>query len=91
MEDIFYQVAKNNINQAISSLNEITDNEKLNELSFSITVNVINAVHSICDYYERFREVKISHEKDLFSQIAIPSRPLFKLKKPSVSSLLEFD
>ncbi len=25
------------------------------------------------------------------SQIAISSRPLFKLKKPSVSSLLEFD
>lgn len=66
MEDIFYQVAKNNINHAISTLNEITDNEKLNELSFRITVYVINAVHSICDYYERFRKVKISQEDDLF-------------------------
>ena len=30
-------------------------------------------------------------DRRIFTQIAISSRPLFKLKKPSVSSLLEFD
>lgn len=65
MRDIFYKVAKNNINIAISTLNELTDNIKLNEMSLNISVAVINAVHSVCDYYERTKEVKISNKDDL--------------------------
>ena len=53
---------------------------------------------SYCSACKIFRSVvKSSIEKENFdvfyleSQIAISSRPLFKVKKPSISSLLEFD
>ncbi len=65
MKNIFYKLAIENINLAIVTLNEITDNIELNKMNLSITKNVTNAVHSIGDYYERIKEAKIYQEDDL--------------------------
>lgn len=65
MKNIFYKLAIENINLAIVTLNEITDNIELNKMNINITKNVTNAVHSIGDYYERIKEAKIYQEDDL--------------------------
>ena len=87
--------------QSTDNLIEVTLNEEINAVMTNDSILPSNKNKAIIErLYDKgiFRlKNSVTIVEDLMSisknttQIAISSRPLFKLKKPSVSSLLEFD
>lgn len=63
---IFYDIVEKNIKVAIDTLYLLTDNTKFEEMHIDISIVIINAVHSISDYYERLDKYKISINDDLW-------------------------
>lgn len=61
---IFYDTALESIEDAIDAIDEITDNEKFNELRIVLFSKVVSAVHQISDYYERIKEHPLPLEID---------------------------
>lgn len=61
---IFYCAALKSIDDAIDAIDEITDNEKFDELKIVLFSKVVNAVHQISDYYERIKEHPLPLEID---------------------------
>lgn len=61
---IFYDAALKSIDDAIGAIDEITDNEKFNELRIMLFSSVVNAVHQIADYYERIKDHPLPLEID---------------------------
>lgn len=62
---IYYSLAKKNINNAINTLNQLTTNVKFAEMHDDIVVGIVNAIHSIVDYYERLDKNMLTYEDDL--------------------------
>lgn len=66
MGSIFYDIVESNIKDAICTLNQLTDNTDFVQMEKIISKVVINAVHSINDYYERIDENMLTKSDDLW-------------------------
>ena len=61
---MFTKVALYNIDAAVKAIEEVTDNTMFSELRESITASIVNAVHSIVDWYERANQEHFSTNED---------------------------
>ena len=61
---MFAEVALYNIDVAIETIEKVTDNTMFSELRESITASIVNAVHSIVDWYERAKKEQFSPKED---------------------------
>lgn len=61
---MFAEVALYNINVAIETIEKVTHNTMFSELRDSITASIVNAVHSIVDWYERAEREQFSIKED---------------------------
>lgn len=61
---MFAEVALYNIDVAIETIEKVTDNTMFSELRESITASIVNAVHSIVDWYERANQEHFSTNED---------------------------
>lgn len=62
---IFYDLAIKGINEAIATIDKITDNLKFSELKVDLYSSIIDAVHKISDYYERIKDRQLDADTDL--------------------------
>ena len=61
---MFTKVALYNMDAAVKAIEEVTDNTMFSELRESITASIVNAVHSIVDWYERANQEHFSTNDD---------------------------
>lgn len=63
---IFYDIALKGIDDAIATIDRITDNTKFAELEIQLHSDIVGAVHQIADYYARTNHSLLSKEDDLY-------------------------
>lgn len=63
---IFYDIALKRIDDAIATIDRITDNTKFAELELQLHSDIVGAVHQIADYYARTDHLLLSEEDKLY-------------------------
>lgn len=64
MQNVFSEIALNNIDVSLQTIEGITDNEQFEELQIIIPTSIHNAVHSLVDFYERLDKSSLQPEED---------------------------
>lgn len=62
----YYSLVKNNILEALNTLNHLTSNTQFEKMHDEIFMRIVNSIHSIVDYYERLDKNIINNEEDLW-------------------------